>query len=210
MDAFQVTSRPPARRCAPPPKLLIFSALIAWVWGLGGPLQAHQVPNLVLEADFKSSGEAEFRLNLDPRLFLAEDPRSLPPVPAPWYRDQSEEEKKRTLADALAYVRAAVSLFFDQEAAGELTWEFEPIDGATGLTFDDNTAEVHLLARAKTRCPAASETCWLRLEMPAKAPVVLLNRLDEQDERQPQILFPGESSRPFRHKAEASGQTAPP
>lgn len=201
-DAFQVLSRPPIRLRVFRAKLLIFSVLAALIWSASGPLRAHQVPNLVLEADFKSTGEAEFRLNLDPRLFLAEDPRSLPPVPAPWFRDQSEEEKKRTLADALAYVRAALTLFFDKEAAGELAWEFEPIDGATGMAFDEATAEVHLLARVKTRCPAGSETCWLRLEAPAKAPIVLLNRLDDQDERRPQILFPGESSRPFRHKAE--------
>jgi hypothetical protein len=87
---------------------LILSVLLAFCL----PLGAHQVPNLTLEADFKSSGEAEFRLNLDPRLFLADDPRSLPPIPAPWYRDQSEDEKKQTLADALAYVRSALTFFF--------------------------------------------------------------------------------------------------
>jgi hypothetical protein len=94
--------------------------------------------------------------------------------------------------------------FFDDQAAAELTWEFKPIDGATGMAFDDNTAEVHLLATVKTRSPEAAETCSVRLEMPAKAPAVLLNRLDEQDERRPQILFPGETSRPFRHKPAAA------
>ncbi len=191
-----VTLRLPARRLVWRAVTLIFSVLLMPFQ----VLEAHQVPNLTLEADFKSSGEAEFRLNLDPRLFLAPDPRSLPPVPAPWFRDQSEEEKKRTLEDALAYVRAAVTLYFDRVEAGDLAWEFEAIDGATGLAFDDQTAEVHFLARAKTLSPQTSATFSMRLEMPAKAPVVLLNRLDEQDERQPQILFPGESSRPFRHK----------
>lgn len=167
---------------------------------LGSGLEAHQVPNLTLEADFKSTGEVEFRLNLDPRLFLADDPRTLPPVPAPWFRDQSAEEKQRTLADALKYVQAALTVFFDEQAASGLSWEFTPIDGATGLGFDDNTAEVHLLATVKTRCPAPSTTCSVRLEDPAKAPAVLLNRLDEQEERRPQILFPGETSRPFRHQ----------
>lgn len=176
---------------------LILCALAA----LSPGLRAHQVPNLTLEADFKSSGEVEFRLNLDPRLFLAADPRSLPPIPAPWYRDQSEEEKERTLADALAYVRSALTFFFDHQAADAWTWEFQPIDGATGMAFDDNTTEVHLLATARTRSPAAASACSVRLEMAAKAPAILLNRRDDQDERQPQILFPGETSRPFRHQA---------
>ncbi len=187
-----MTTRPPARRLI----ALIVSALAAFC----PRLEAHQVPNLTLEADFKSSGEVEFRLNLDPRLFLAAEPRSLPPVPAPWYRDQSEEEKKQTLADALVYVKTALTFFFDNQAAEELAWTFEPIDGATGLAFNDTTAEVHLLATVKTRCPEATAACSVRLEAPAKAPAVLLNRLDDQDERRPQILFPGETSRPFRHK----------
>ena len=175
---------------------------------LGTPLKAHQIPNLTLEADFKSTGEVEFRLNLDPRLFLADDPRTLPPVPAPWFRDQSAEEKQRTFAEALKYVQAALTVFFDEQAATGLSWEFTPIDGATGLGFDDATAEVHLLATVKTRCPQQSQACSVRLEDPAKAPAVLLNRLDEQDERRPQILFPGETSRPFRHQPSAPASTA--
>lgn len=187
---------------------LILNGLAVLIGCAGGALSAHQVPNLTLEADFKSTGEVEFRLNLDPRLFLSEDPRSMPPVPAPWFRDQPEEEKRRTLEDALGYVKTAVTFFFDGQAAEAFAWEFKAIDGATGEALADDTLEVHLLATVKTRCPAGSAACSVRLEMPAKAPAVLLNRLDDQDERQPQILFPGETSRPFRHTVEAHGTEA--
>jgi len=171
---------------------LIFSVL-----GLAAGVQAHQVPNLTLEAEFTTTGEVEFKLNLDPRLFLAEDPKSLPPVPAPWFRDQTEAEKADTLKTALTYVKAALTFFFDAQPAAEWTWEFQPIDGATGEAFTDETAEVHLLATVKTRCPVGGEACSVRLEDPAKAPTVLLNSVNQQAERRPQILFPGETSRPF-------------
>ncbi len=174
------------------------------------PAQAHQVPNLTLEAEFTSSGEVEFRLNLDPRLFLAEDPKTLPPIPAPWYRDQSETEKAETLKQALAYVKAALTIFFDDQPAGDWSWEFQPIDGATGERFSDETAEVHLLALMKTRCPVGGKACSVRLEDPAKAPTVLLNSLNQQAERRPQILFPGETSRPFHYLTEATATTPRP
>jgi hypothetical protein len=173
--------------------------------------RAHQVPNLTLEAEFSSSGEVEFRLNLDPRLFLAEDPKTLPPIPAPWYRDQTETEKADTLKQALAYVKAALTVFFDEQATGaDWVWQFQPIDGATGESFTDDTAEVHLLAIMKTRCPAGGKACSVRLEDPAKAPTVLLNSLNQQAERRPQILFPGETSRPFLYLTEATPAPKPP
>lgn len=159
---------------------------------------AHQVPSLTLEADFSPDGAVEFRVNLDPRLFLAEDPTTLPPVPAPWFRDQTEEARAQTLADATAYVQAALSFFFDDQKTAALTWKFEPIDGATGEPFTDATAEVHFLAKCQTRRPDTASASSVRLETAAKAAAVILNRLNQQAERRPQILFPGETSRPFR------------
>lgn len=171
--------------------------LVLGCWG--GTAHGHQVPALTLEGEFSPTGEVEFKLNLDPRLFLAEDPKTLPPIPAAWFREQSDTEKAETLEKALAYVKAALTFLFDDQPTEKWAWEFQPIDGATGEPFTDETAEVHLLATVKTRWPIGAATYSLRLENPAKAPTVLLNSLGQQAERQPQILFPGETSRPFHH-----------
>lgn len=183
---------------------LLFSLLITVILAHPARTQAHQVPSLTLEAKFTSEGAAAFSINLDPRLFLAEDPTTLPPVPAPWFRDQSEQERAQTLASAQAYVQSAITFFFDDQKAAALTWEFIPIDGATGEPFTDATAEVHFLAKCSTKCPVSAGTSSIRLEPAAKAAAVLLNSLkqidsqEEQSERRPQILFPGESSRAFK------------
>lgn len=179
----------------------LLTLLIALVLACPGFIGAHQVPSLTLEATFAPDGTATFALNLDPRLFLAEDPTTLPPVPAPWFRDQNDQERAETLASALAYVKSAITFFFDDQEAAALAWEFTPIDGATGEPFTDATAEVHFLAKSKTQCPDAAVASSIRLERSAKAAAVLLNKLDqqvEQRERHPQILFPGESSRAFK------------
>ena len=180
--------------------LRLAAPLLPW---LAAPLaRAHQVPALTVEAEFDGNGGAAFQVNLDPRLFLAEDPTTLPPVPAAWFRDMPELERERTLAEARTYVRSALTFFFGDQKAGDLEWQFDPIDGATGEAFDDSTAEVHFLAKTRTRCPQGATTSVIRLETDAKAAAVLLNSLQQQAERRPQILFPGETSRAFRCIAE--------
>lgn len=198
--------QPPLRQLA---RSICRAVLVLYVGFTGTALLAHQVPNLTLEVDFSPSGEVEFRLNLDPRLFLAEDPKTLPPVPALWFREQSATEKAETLEKALTYVKAALTFMFDDQPAGKWTWEFLPIDGATGERFTDETAEVHLLATVKTRCPDGATASSVQLENPAKAPMVLLNSLSQQVERRPQILFPGETSRPFRYLIHEAKPTRP-
>jgi hypothetical protein len=186
------------------PRFLLLALLASIALLHPTPLHAHQVPSLTLEAKFTAEGAAAFSINLDPRLFLAEDPTTLPPVPAPWFRDQSEQERAETLASARAYVQSAITFFFDDQKAAALTWEFIPIDGATGEPFTEATSEVHFLAQCKTTCPAAAGTSSIRLEPAAKAAAVLLNSFkklgdqEAQSERRPQILFPGESSRAFK------------
>jgi hypothetical protein len=172
--------------------LLLFASLL-----LPPLTHAHQVPSLTIEANFTPEGQLTLTINLDPRLFLAEDPTTLPPIAAPWFRDQSPEAKTQTLADALTYVQSALTFFFNDQPAANLIWQFEPIDGATNGPFTDTTAEVHFLATCKTQRPATATTSTVRLEPKAKAAAVLLNSLNQQTERRPQILFPGETSRPF-------------
>jgi hypothetical protein len=75
--------------------LLLFASL-----ALPPLTHAHQVPSLTIEANFTPEGQLTLSINLDPRLFLAEDPTTLPPIAAPWFRDQSPEAKTQTLADA--------------------------------------------------------------------------------------------------------------
>ena len=59
-------------------------------------LMAHQVPSLTVEALFSADRSYTLRINVDPRLFISDQPSSLPPVPIEWYRDQKPEELAAT------------------------------------------------------------------------------------------------------------------
>eukprot|EP01031_Cornospumella_fuschlensis_P020674 gene20674-25346_t len=99
-----------------------------------GIVSAHQVPSMTVEADFAIARGFVLKINFDPRLFLSEQPTSLPPVPASWYQDQSEAERAKTHEDALAYLRKNLELQFGAETMALPELKLEPIDGA------DNTA----------------------------------------------------------------------
>jgi hypothetical protein len=172
--------------------------MLGCAWLMTPVLWAHYVPNLVLEVDVTSATrKVELRLNLDPRLFLAEDPRDLPPVPASWYLEQSIDEKAETERRALEFVRAALTLLAGGEGVEIKSWRFEPIDGATGLALDEEAEEVHLVAITDVELPVAAPNPAVRLESATKVALVLLMSLDQEEERSPQILFPGETSSPL-------------
>jgi MYXO-CTERM domain-containing protein len=159
---------------------------------LPGILQAHTVPSLTLEATFQTNGRYLLKANVDPRLFLAADPTSLPPVEAGWYRGQSAEQLNETEAKAADYLRQALVVTFGG-AAHELSKPtFQPMDGATNERLSPTSQEVHLLAEVTG--PTAPGPFQVRLGQRANTSLILLTTIGDQAERRPMVLFPGETS----------------
>ncbi len=163
--------------------------------------QAHQVPNITTEALFRSNGEFALKISLDPRVFLSDQPTSLPPVPAEWFTSQSETEVNETWTAASGYLKRSFELHFDGEVAPLPEADFQPMDGATNEPLSPRTAEVHILATLKGRVPETQgESTGFEIAFGPKAntSLILLNSIDGELERRPQVLFPGETSRTFR------------
>jgi hypothetical protein len=159
---------------------------------------AHQVPSMTLETAFAEDGTASFSINLDPRCFLAADPTTLPPVPAEWWRDQSEEDRAKTAADANAFLAKSIRLKFGDKPADLPTFAIRPMDAATNQEFTAESKEVHLLGTLTLPVPAGAENFALEYTQSATIPLVLLNSLTTKPAGRPQILFPGETARPFK------------
>jgi hypothetical protein len=173
--------------------LLIGGLLLA----LAGSAQAHQVPVMQIEAEFFKNRNYSLRINLDPRVFLSEQPSSLPPVPASWYREQTPEQLQATEKAAMAYLRKNVELQFDTEKAPLPECTLVAIDGATNQPISEETEEVHLLARAHTTVPASGRNFSINLGRETGVSVILLNSMKGDSEIKPRVVFPGESSEPF-------------
>lgn len=199
----------PLPRCLP-----IFSrflALTLGICGLGG-LQAHNVPSMTIEAQFKDDRTFEISINFDPRAFLASDPRALPPVPASWYRDQSPEQVAATLGKAQEYVETSIQLLFSGVAHPLPELKLQPIDGSDNTPLKPETQELHLLATGAGPIPDSAAEFQLAFAKTAAIDLILLESLENAPNRRPQVVFPGETSRAFalRHVAASAPITPTP
>ena len=162
---------------------------------LAARVHAHAVPSITLEAVFGADRSFELRANIDPRLIVSDKPTSLPPIESAWYRDQSPDQLKTTLANATAYLRHTVTLKFGDK---EFPWpepSYQPMDGATNLPMTTETKELHLLATVRGKAPEGDFQVGLNQD--SNTSLVLLNSFNGKMERRPQVVFAAEVSRPF-------------
>lgn len=163
---------------------------------LGTQAGAHTVPSMVAEAEFSPERQVTLLVNLDPRLFLTDQPTAVPPIPASWWFQQSEGEQAETLKRAAAYVDAQLQFHV---GAGELRgdWKVQPVDSATVAPLTPSSAEVHLLAEHQGPLPEVEGDFKMKVAPACAVATLLMNVMAGAEQRQPQLVFPGESSRGF-------------
>jgi len=173
---------------------VVFPALLAFA----GVAHAHVVPNMTVEAEFTSAGGCTLRINVDPRTFLAADPTSLPPVPASWYLEQSTGQAAVTHEKAQQYLANSLGVLFDGKKVELPACKIQAIDGADNTILKADTQEVHLLATASSQVPADATTFQIDFAKEANTSLILLHTQAGKTELRPQVIFPGETSRPFQ------------
>lgn len=182
----------------PMPRLAsCFNAALALLLVTGGHARAHAIPSLTVEAIFKADRSYVLKVNVDPRLFLSTKPTELPPVEASWYRDQTPEQHKATEKKCDEYLTEALNLVFSDKPAALPAITYQPMDGATNAPLGAASKEVHLLAEMHGTAPSAAQDFALTVGRDSNTSLILINSLDGKEERRPQVLFPGETSRPF-------------
>ncbi|MDI1311281.1 hypothetical protein [Prosthecobacter sp.] len=166
--------------------------------------RAHVVPNMTIEAEFDSAGGYTLRINVDPRTFLATDPTSLPPVPGSWYLEQTPEQVAATHEKAQQYLASSLGLLVDGKKASLPACKIQAMDGADNTPLTADTQEVHLLGTASGQLPAVSATFQIDFAKEANTSLILLHSQAGKTELRPQVVFPGETSRPFQLKLVAA------
>lgn len=170
---------------------------------------------MTVEAEFDSAGGYTLRINVDPRTFLAADPTALPPVPASWYLEQTPEQVTATHEKAQQYLTRSLGLLFDGGKKVTLpVCKIQAIDGADNTPLHADTQEVHLLGTASGRLPSAATTFQVDFAKDANTSLILLHSLAGKTELRPRVVFPGETSLPFRLQTTPSApvpsEKAPP
>ncbi|MGV3662481.1 MAG: hypothetical protein ACO1TE_20015 [Prosthecobacter sp.] len=174
-----------------------------------GPLRAHVVPNTTVEADFSADGGYVLRINVDPRTFMAADPTTLPPVPASWYRDQTQEQVAATHQKAREYLGASLGLIFSGHKVPLPECLFQAIDGDDNTPLDAETQEVHLLATARGTVPNGASSFQIDFAKGANTSLILLSTQPGKAAPRAQVVFPGEVSPEVILRTETSAPPAP-
>lgn len=176
---------------------------------LVGSLSAHTVPSTEIEARFEKDGRGVLTINLDPRAFLAADPTQLPPVPGSWYHEQSAEQQAATRDQGRLYLEKALTLLLDGQKITPSRIDVQPIDGADNNPLRQDTAELHFLATFTLQAPPKATTFQLDYAKSAKTDAILLQTGPLSSDRRFQVIFPGETSRPFRFRDAQARVEAP-
>lgn len=186
----------------------ILAAVLTAFLMLMGMVHAHVVPNMTVEAEFSSSGGYTLRINVDPRTFLATDPTSLPPVPAAWYQEQTPEQVAATHEKAQEYLASALGVLIDGKKVVLPACKIRAMDGADNTALKAETQEVHLLGTVTGQLPVNATTFQIDFAKDANTSLILLHAQAGNKELRPQVIFPGETSRPFRLKVTAAAAPA--
>ena len=170
---------------------------------------AHLIPTLVVEAEFHPERHYTLRVNLDPRLFLAREPTTLPPVPPSWYLSQDAIARAETAEQAKAFVGRNL-IFKVGDTVLKPEWTISPIDSVSMFPLSPNSAETHLLAEFEGVLPMVDGDFVLTRTKDCPIGLVLTTMHDGDPERTPQALFEGESSRGIHLEAPKGGAKTPP
>ena len=162
-----------------------------------GHLHAHNIPSITLETRFQPAGNFDLLIDFDPRVFLAFDPRSLPPIEGAWFSDQSPDQAAATLRKADEYLKKSLTLVFNGRQTSLPKLTIQPIDGTDNTLLKPDTQELHLLAKCSAPIPKEATEFQVAFAKSAAVDLILLNTFENASERRPQVLFPGETSRPF-------------
>ncbi len=166
------------------------------IWLAAGAANAHQVPSLGLDLEIINASTCRLKLDIDPRLFLSDKPATLPPVEAAWYRDLSPAKLDAAEASAAEFIRSRL-VFKLGEVSINPTWKFLAMDPSGNQPLSATSKEIHLLADATAAIPAGVSTFQLSLDPNSSAALTMLTTIDGEAQRRPQVIFPGEQSRPI-------------
>jgi len=187
----------------------VAGAVLPAFLAFAGLVHAHVVPNMTVEAEFGSMGDYALRINVDPRTFLAADPTALPPVPASWYRDQTPEQVAATHDKAQRYLVSSLGVLFNGKKTALPACKIQAMDGTDNTPLKAETQELHLLATVSGQMPEAATTFQIDFAKDANTSLILLQSQAGKTELRPQVVFPGETSRPFQ-LIQTTAAVAPP
>ncbi len=178
-------------RCLNLPK----SLLIILFGLISASLLAHSIPDIPLRAEFKTGGQMELSIEINPRNWEP-SPAEAPSLELKMFMLQSQSQKDAQIARTKKFI--ADYLEFTLEPLGNIqpdfTWDFVAETGKPLLAMTD---AVVARGKWKTTVPAGITGWKVRSKPGHKVSLVFLNSVDGKESERVAVLFPGEASFTF-------------
>ena len=178
-------------RCLNLPK----SLLIILFGLISASLLAHSIPDIPLRAEFKTGGQMELSIEINPRNWEP-SPAEAPSLELKTFMLQSQSQKDAQIARTKKFI--ADYLEFTLEPLGNIqpdfTWDFVAETGKPLLAMTD---AVVARGKWKTTVPAGITGWKVRSKPGHKVSLVFLNSVDGKESERVAVLFPGEASFTF-------------
>jgi len=176
-----------------PRRLNLPKSLFLVLFGLiSAPLLAHSIPDIPLRAEFKTGGQMELSIEINPRNWEP-SPAEAPSLELKTFMLQSQSQKDAQIARTKKFI--ADYLEFTLEPQGNIqpdfTWDFVAETGKPLLAMTD---AVVARGKWKTTIPAGITGWKVRSKPGHKVSLVFLNTINGQEHPRLAVLFPGESS----------------
>lgn len=171
-------------------------SLLIILFGLiSASLLAHSIPDIPLRAEFKTGGQMELSIEINPRNWEP-SPAEAPSLELKTFMLQSQSQKDAQIARTKKFI--ADYLEFTLEPLGNIqpdfTWDFVAETGKPLLAMTD---AVVARGKWKTTVPAGITGWKVRSKPGHKVSLVFLNSVDGKESERVAVLFPGEASFTF-------------
>jgi hydrogenase/urease accessory protein HupE len=175
-------------RCLNLPKSLFFLVL-----GLfSQQLLAHSIPEIPVRADFKTGGQMELSIEINPRNWEP-SPAEAPSLEFKAFMLQPQSKKDAQIARTKQFIADSIEFTFEPlgNIQPEFTWDFVAETGKPLLAMND---AVVARGKWKTTVPAGITGWKIRSKPGHKVSIVFLNTINGQEHPRVPVLFPGEAS----------------
>jgi len=176
-----------------PRRLNLSKSLFLVLFGLiSAPLLAHSIPEIPVRAEFKSGGEMELSIEIDPRNWEP-SPAEAPSLEFKAFMLQPQTKKDAQIARTKQFIADSIEFTFEplRNIQPDFIWDFVAETGKPLLAMTD---AVVARGKWKTTIPAGITGWKIRSKPGHKVSVVFINTINGQAHPRVPVLFPGESS----------------
>jgi hypothetical protein len=176
-----------------PRRLNLSKSLFLAILGLiSAPLQAHSIPEIPVRAEFKTGGQMELSIEIDPRNWEP-SPAEAPSLEFKAFMLQPQTKKDAQIARTKQFIADSIEFTFEPlgNIQPDFIWDFVAETGKPLLAMTD---AVVARGKWKTTIPAGITGWKIRSKPGHKVSVVFINTINGQAHPRVPVLFPGESS----------------